>query len=90
MFGRPVDEHTLSRFTTILEGKLDVFNKILGKQEYMGGDTFSLIDIFYMPYVGALFKCGCEDLFTSRENFMAWWGRVSTRDSWKKTMPTLN
>jgi len=67
--------------------KLDVFEGILGKQKYMGGDEFSLIDIFYFPYTQKLFETGDGALITSRPNVNAWWERVSTRDSWKKVYP---
>jgi glutathione S-transferase len=50
----------------------------------MGGDEFSLVDIFYLPYTQKLFEVGDGELITSRPNVNAWWQRVSTRDSWKK------
>jgi glutathione S-transferase len=69
--------------------KLDIFEKILGKQKYMGGDEFSLADIFYLPYTQKLFEAGDGAFITSRPNVNAWWERVSTRDSWKKVYAPL-
>ena len=42
--------------TKKLSGKLDIFDALLAKQKYMGGNDFSLIDIFYMPYTEKLFE----------------------------------
>jgi len=71
---------------------LDVFDIILGKQKYMAGDQFSLVDIFYLPNTQKLFEIGEEKLITSRPNVKAWWERVSTRESWKQVyapMPVM-
>jgi glutathione S-transferase len=84
MFGEPTEEPVLEKARNALSENLDVFNNILAKQEYMGGDVFSLIDIFYMPLVGKLFEVQEGDLFATRNNVQAWWERVSARDSWKK------
>jgi len=71
-------------YTEKFNKKLDVFDQILGKQKYMGGDEFSLIDIFYLPHTQKLFVIGEGAFIESRPNLKAWWERVSTRDSWKK------
>ena len=84
MFGQPTEEPALEKARNALSENLDVFNNILAKQDYMGGDVFSLIDIFYMPLVGKLFEVQEGDLFGPRHNVQAWWERVSARDSWKK------
>ena len=57
--------------TKKLSDKLDIFDTLLTKQKYMGGDNFSLIDIFYMPYTEKLFEAGEEELITSRPNIKA-------------------
>lgn len=50
----------------------------------MGGETFSLIDIFYMSIVRVLFKAGSGDLIEALPNVNFWWQKVSTRESWLK------
>ena len=57
--------------TKKLSDKLDIFDTLLAKQKYMGGDNFSLIDIFYMPYTEKLFEAGEGDLITNRPNVKA-------------------
>lgn len=53
------------------------------KQPYMGGETFSLIDIFYMPLFDSMSRMDQDDLVAERLHLKAWWERVSSRDSWK-------
>ena len=72
--------------TAKFSAKLEIFDKILGKQKYMGGDEFSLIDIFYLPYTQSLFNIGDEGLVTAHPNVKAWWERVSGRESWKRVI----
>jgi len=71
-------------YTAKLNQKLDTFEKVLGKQKYMGGDEFSLVDIFYIPHTQKLFVIGDGAFIESRPNVKAWWERVSTRESWKQ------
>ncbi|KAJ3492277.1 hypothetical protein NLG97_g5446 [Lecanicillium saksenae] len=52
---------------------------ILASKQYMAGDRFSLVDIFYIPYVERLMACGFEDLVTDRVNVSAWWSRCIQR-----------
>lgn len=69
--------------TKKLSDKLDIFDALLAKQKYMGGNNFSLIDIFYMPHTEKLFEAGEGELITSRPNVKAWWDRISSRSTWK-------
>jgi glutathione S-transferase len=57
--------------TKKLSDKLDIFDTLLATQKYMGGDDFSLIDIFYMPYTEKLFEADEGELITSRPNVKA-------------------
>ena len=65
---------------------LDVADKTLAKQEFLGGKAFSLADISWMPYVQYLFAAEQENLITGRAGVRAWWERVSARPSWKKVV----
>ncbi|RDW57373.1 hypothetical protein BP5796_12823 [Coleophoma crateriformis] len=80
----PTEPVIVEYFETKFREKLDIYDVILGKQLYMGGNEFSLIDIFYMPQIGTLFKMGEGAFVTDRPNIKAWWERVTARDSWKQ------
>ena len=69
-----------------LKAKLAVFDVILGRQKYMGGDEYSLVDIFYYPWTQKLFQVGEGPMVEAHLNVKAWWERVSSRDSWKSTL----
>lgn len=84
MKGFPTDQGVLEFAIDGLIKKLAIFDVILGKQAYMGGEKFSLIDIFYMPLTRLLFKAGNGDLIENLPNVNAWWQKVSTRESWQK------
>ncbi|GKZ48429.1 hypothetical protein AbraIFM66951_000490 [Aspergillus brasiliensis] len=84
MRGIPCDEPLALQIIKRLEEKLDVLNTILGHQPFMVGESFSLVDIFYMPMVDMLYQAGQRQLFEDRSNLKVWWGKVSTRASWKK------
>ncbi|PSN69637.1 putative glutathione-S-transferase theta, GST [Corynespora cassiicola Philippines] len=84
MMGRAVNEEVVAANRKILSDKFVAFDRILGKQAYMGGDGYSLIDVFYMPVVGALFGLGEAELITKHPNVKAWWDRVSAREAFQK------
>lgn len=62
----------------------DVLDKHLARGPHMLGDSFSLADICYMPYVEYVVQTSAKDVLLSRPNFAAWWGRVSERPSWRR------
>jgi glutathione S-transferase len=84
MKGLSTDQSVLKFAIDELKKKLAIFDTILGKQAYMGGENFSLIDIFYMPIVRVLYKGGNGDLIETFPNVNAWWQKVSMRESWQK------
>ena len=81
---KSANDHLISSLVEALGKKIDVFeHHILSKQSYMAGDTFSLIDIFYMPLTAYIFTMGYGDIIESRPHMQSWWKRVSSRPSWK-------
>jgi glutathione S-transferase len=78
------DQNIIAAARTAVGKTLDVMNERLGHVPYFAGDSFSIADIGFMPYVEYLFASGAGDLITSRPNVAAWWNRVSSRPSWQK------
>ncbi|UJR28223.1 hypothetical protein I4U23_009473 [Adineta vaga] len=60
------DEAKVTSFKKELSTKLDVYEKILTKQPYLAGETFTLADLFHLPYGAWLVKLGEGNLFESR------------------------
>jgi glutathione S-transferase len=67
-----------------LSAKLDVYDGILGQQKYMAGNEFSLIDVFFIPYIYKMFKLEIGNMVMDRPHLKTWWESVSSRPSVKK------
>lgn len=67
-----------------VEHVLDVAEKRLSQTPYLAGETFSLADITWMPYIEYFFPAGLGELVHDRPGFNAWWERVAKRPSWVK------
>jgi glutathione S-transferase len=84
MRGQATIAEVVDLMTKKLTEKLDIYEKILSRQKFMGGNEFSLVDIFYMPYTAKLFQAGDGKLITDRPHVHVWWEMVSSREAWKK------
>lgn len=65
-----------------IELPLDTIDRALGATPYLAGETFSLADIHWMPYVDYLHQIGESAPFDRRPNVAAWWRRVGSRPAW--------
>lgn len=79
---RPTEPAVIELAKEKLKAPLDIANEALGEREYLAGETFSLADIVWMPYIQYLFDRGVPEFVTSRANVDAWWKRISARPSW--------
>ncbi|CAF0761425.1 unnamed protein product [Rotaria sordida] len=80
--GEP-DEVKVASLKATLNANLDVYEKILSQQPYLGGANFTLADLFHLPYGTWLVKIGEGHLFESRPHVKQWWDKITTRISWK-------
>ncbi|KAH7883395.1 glutathione S-transferase [Phlebopus sp. FC_14] len=80
--GLEADETKVAALLTLLNAKLDAYDVILGKQEYLAGNTVTLADLSHLPYGALLAVAGYSDLFTSRPNVAKWWNKISNRPTW--------
>jgi glutathione S-transferase len=73
--------------TETLNRKLDTYEGILAKQDYLAGSSFSLVDIWAMPYMNLMISTtGDGDFILSRPHVKAWWERITEREAWKKLL----
>ncbi|CAF3532860.1 unnamed protein product [Adineta steineri] len=77
------DETKVAEYKKQLNTNLDVYEKILSKQPYLAGETFTLADLFHLPYGAWLVKLGEGNLFESRPHVKQWWDKITARVSWK-------
>ncbi|CAF3518256.1 unnamed protein product [Fusarium graminearum] len=84
--GLPPNEQVVKDAVKAVEAFFDVAEKFLSEREYMAGNEFTLVDIYYVPLVQRLFVCGFGNAITERPAVSAWWERISTRPAVQKTM----
>ncbi|KAJ7096844.1 glutathione S-transferase [Mycena epipterygia] len=82
-YNLPVDEAALAGVVSELFAKLDVYEVILGKQKYVGGDDFTLADIFHLYYTPLLAQAGIKIMtIEDRPNVTRWWNDIISRPTW--------
>lgn len=84
--GLPADEAVVAASLKAVEAYFDVAEKLLQKTQFMAGDDFSLVDIYYIPLVLRLFAAGFGDAVLSRPNVAAWWQRCTNVPEIKKLL----
>ncbi|EIW80695.1 glutathione S-transferase [Coniophora puteana RWD-64-598 SS2] len=82
MFGLTTNEERAAEHLETLNAKLDAYDVLLGKQKYIGGNEYTLADIFHLAYALAVVEAGQGGLFESRPNVARWWEEISNRKAW--------
>ncbi|KAJ6615203.1 thioredoxin-like protein [Mycena sp. CBHHK59/15] len=75
------DQTVIGAQLEILDKKIDVYNVILGKQCYVAGETFTLADLFDIPYT-PLVASGGSDIMTQWPNVTRWYNKLVARCGW--------
>lgn len=68
----------------VYENTIVDMQEILGKQDWLAGDSFSLADAAMAPYFQTLTQFGWEDWYKSRDRVSDWYQRVTARDSYQR------
>jgi glutathione S-transferase len=63
---------------------LEVMDKALAKGPHLLGDSFTLADIAFMPYMEYAMLTPAKDMIMSYPHVAAWWKRISERPTWKQ------
>lgn len=69
---------------------LKVIDGILATRKYMAGDSYTVVDVNYMPNMHMLFRCGEAELITEQDNLVRWWTDVTSREAWKRVVVRLD
>ena len=51
--------------------------------DFLNKQTFTLADLFHIPYGNWLVKLGEGGVFESRPNVKQWWDKITGRQAWK-------
>jgi glutathione S-transferase len=84
--GMPPNDAIVSSALQSLETFLDVAEDLLQNRDYMAGNEFSLVDIYYVPQINRLFACGYGNVIVDRKAVNTWWERVVNRPAIKKML----
>ncbi|KAF2661492.1 glutathione S-transferase [Lophiostoma macrostomum CBS 122681] len=84
--GLPADEAVVKGALKSIEVYFDVAERLLQDREYMAGNEFTLVDIYYIPLIQRLFACGYGDLILSRKAVSAWWDRCVNKPAIQKML----
>lgn len=84
--GLPPDDAVISEALRSVEMFFDVAERLLHQKDYMAGNDFTLVDIYYIPLIQRLFACGYGEVITSREAVSAWWDRCVNRPAIQKML----
>ncbi|KAJ7302778.1 glutathione S-transferase [Mycena albidolilacea] len=80
-FGMPCDQAVVDAQLEILDKKLEGYEAILSEQRYVAGDSFTLADLFHIPYA-PLVASGGSDIMTRKPNVARWYNELVARPSW--------
>jgi glutathione S-transferase len=86
VMGRDVDDAALASADESLAKCLGVMDGQLANTPFLAGETFTLADIAFMPYVEYAMATPAKDTITKYPHVVAWWNKVSERPTWHKTV----
>lgn len=86
VFKRPQEPAVLEAATKALTATLGVMDAQLAQTPYLAGETFTLADVVYMPYIDYVMTTPARALFEPHAHVMAWWKRISERPTWRKVV----
>ncbi|KAH7112986.1 glutathione S-transferase [Dactylonectria estremocensis] len=81
------DEEIVNQQKAQLSKVLDYYENSLSQQDYLAGETYSLVDLFHVPWIGFIqHRLQLSNEIESRKNLKAWWNRVSQRAATKAVL----
>lgn len=88
--GKATDEAAVAEHEAALGKVLDVYEERLASNKYLGGDSFTLVDLHHAPLVNYLMGTRSKTLFESRVHVGAWAADILARPAWSKVQELIN
>ncbi|GHG69353.1 glutathione binding-like protein [Comamonas sp. JC664] len=82
--GGAADDARIDEGMKGVERVLGIVDPVLSKQPYLAGESFSLAEVCWMPFMEFFVAAGGGTLLGQHKGVASWWERVSARPSWKK------
>jgi glutathione S-transferase len=84
IFKRPQEPAVLEAATKALETTCATMDKQLAQTPFIAGDTFTLADIGFMPYLEYGMGTSAKATLSNHRHLATWWNRISERPTWQK------
>ena len=90
LLGGSADESIIEAALPEVDKSMREFERMLGDQEYLTGNSFSLADLYLAPIFGYFVSTPeSKNILEGKPGLNAWWQRIDARDSMAKTQPQL-
>ncbi|CAN4091450.1 unnamed protein product [Withania somnifera] len=89
MIGMSTDDAVVKESEEQLSKVLDIYETRLAESKYLGGETFTLVDLQYLPNIYHLMGTKVKALFDSRSHVTAWCADILARPAWMKSSEKL-
>jgi glutathione S-transferase len=84
IFKRPQEAAVLDAAGKALETTCATMDKQLAETPFVAGDTFTLADICFMPYIEYAMGSAAKEIFAKHRHVSTWWNKISERPTWQK------
>ncbi|KAJ7463466.1 glutathione S-transferase [Mycena galericulata] len=85
--GLPFEQADFDKAQAEFFAVLDVYDVILGKHKFLGGDEYTLADLFHFSHAPRLAEYGIDiKMCEGRPNVTRWWNELTARPAWAKLM----
>ena len=90
MLGGTPDESVIAAALPEVDKSMREFERMLGDQEYLTGNSLSLADLYLAPIFGYFVNTAeSNGILEGKASLNAWWQRIASRDSMANTQPQL-
>ena len=86
VFKREQSPEVLETASAALDRAYGTMNRQLATQPFLAGETFSIADLCFMPYIEYLGASPAAAKLGDNPRVAAWWAAVSGREAWGKTV----
>ncbi|XP_059295245.1 glutathione S-transferase PARB isoform X3 [Lycium ferocissimum] len=89
MTGMNTDDAIVKESEEQLSKVLDIYETRLAESKYLGGDSFTLVELHHLPNIYFLMSTKVKALFDSRPHVSAWCADILARPAWVKGLEKL-
>jgi glutathione S-transferase len=84
IFRREQTPEVLQAANEQLDRALGIMDKQLASTPFIAGQSFSLADVCFMPYIEYGMNTPAKETFAKHAHVTAWWNKISERPTWRK------